>query len=185
MTFQSRRGACRWLSATAFAVAAAFAVPASAQHRGHGSAKGSAPAAQVSNSVKAGDLTIAAAYTRQPPDGARVAGGFLKITNSGKESDRLVGGSTPFAKSLEVHEMAVVDGVMKMRELAKGIEIKPGETVELKPGGLHVMFMNITQRPKTGETVKVTLKFEKAGEVTIDMSVVAAGQTAPGAKMHH
>ena len=184
MSIHSRLGAFRWLPATAFVIAAAFALPANAQHQGHGAGHGTLTA-QVSNSVKAGDLVIAAAYTRQPPEGARVAGGFLKITNGGKESDRLIGGSTPFAKSLEVHEMAVVDGVMKMRELAKGLEIKQGETVELKPGGYHLMFMNMTQRPKTGEMVKVTLKFEKAGEVTIDVPVVAAGQSAPGAKMHH
>lgn len=132
-----------------------------------------------------GSLVITAAWTRQPPDGARVAGGFLKITNTGTVSDRLIGGSAPFAKAFELHEMAVVDGVMKMRELAKGLEIKPGETVELKPGSFHVMYMDITQRPKAGEKVKTTLKFEKAGEVTIDVPVVAAGQNAPGSKMHH
>ncbi len=110
----------------------------------------------------------------------------MKITNNGKTSDRLIGGSAPFAKRFEVHEMAVVDGVMKMRELAKGLEIKPGETVELKPGGYHVMYMDITASPKAGAAVKTTLKFEKAGEVTIDVPVVAAG--AGGGqqkKMHH
>lgn len=180
MTIHSRRGACRWLAVSAFAIAAVFAVPASAQHQGHG-----APPAPATDSVKVGSLVITAAWTRQPPDGARVAGGFLKITNTGTVSDRLIGGSAPFAKAFELHEMAVVDGVMKMRELAKGLEIKPGETVELKPGSFHVMYMDITQRPKAGEKVKTTLKFEKAGEVTIDVPVVAAGQNAPGSKMHH
>lgn len=181
MSFQSRRGACRWLSASAFAVVAAIAVPAVAQqHKGH-----SAPAAPSSDSVKVGDLVVTAAWTRQPPDGARVAGGFLKITNNGKISDRLIGGSAPFARAFEVHEMAIVDGVMKMRELAKGLEIKPGETVELKPGGYHIMYMDVTQRPKAGDKVKTTLKFETAGVVTIDVPVVAAGQNAAGAKMQH
>lgn len=184
MSIHVRRGACRWLSASAFAVAAAVAFPAAAQHQGHAPAP-AVPPVQASASVKVGDLVVASAYTRQPPDGARVAGGFFKITNNGKSPDRLVGGSAAFAKTFEVHEMTMADGVMKMRELAKGLEIKPGETVELKPGGYHVMFMDITTRPKAGETVKATLKFEKAGELTIDIPVVAAGQMAPGAKMQH
>lgn len=184
MPIHVRRGARRRLIAIAFIATAATSVPAFAQHTGHNAAPAAAPAA-ASAPVKAGDLVISAAYTRQPPDGARVAGGFLKITNNGKASDRLVGGSASFAKAFEVHEMAVVDGVMKMRELSRGLEIKPGETVELKPGGYHVMFMDITARPKAGETVKATLKFEKAGEVTIDVPVVAPGQSAPSAKMHN
>jgi len=109
----------------------------------------------------------------------------MKITNNGKTPDRLIGGSAPFAKRFEVHEMAIVDGVMKMRELAKGLEIKPGETVELKPGGYHVMLMDITESPKAGAAVKTTLKFEKAGEVTIDVPVIAAGQSGAQKKMHH
>jgi periplasmic copper chaperone A len=119
---------------------------------------------------------------REPPDGARVAGGFLRITNTGTQPDRLVSGAVPFAKRLEVHEMSMDAGVMKMRELAQGLEIKPGQTVELKPGGLHVMFMDITERPKAGERRKTTLVFEKAGSVEVDIAVVARGQTMPDAK---
>ncbi len=58
----------------------------------------------------------------------------MTITNAGSMPDRLIGGTFPMAGRFEVHEMAVTDGVMRMRELAKGLEIKPGETVELKPG---------------------------------------------------
>jgi hypothetical protein len=123
-------------------------------------------------SIRHGDLVLTAPFTREPPKGARVAGGFLKITNTGTQPDRLIGGSAPFAKRFEVHEMAVVDGVMRMREVAKGIEIKPGETVELKPGGLHVMYMDITEAPVEGHTVKTTLRFQRAGAIEIDVPVV-------------
>ena len=76
--------------------------------------------------------------------GAQVAGGYLKITNNGNEADRLIGGSAASPARFEVHEMAMESGVMKMRQV-NGLEIKPGETVELKPGGMHVMFMDLKQ----------------------------------------
>jgi periplasmic copper chaperone A len=141
------------------------------------------PAPPATKPIKAGDLLIETTWLREPPDGARVAGGFMRITNQGQSPDRLIGGSTAFAKRLEVHEMAVVDGVMRMRELTAGIEIKPGQTVELKPGGLHVMFMELVERPKAGESRKTTLVFEKAGKVEIDMTVTPLGNRAP-AKGH-
>ena len=185
MSIFIRRGADRRLSVIAFTAVAVCASGAFAQHQSHGAAPAANAPAASSAAVKVGDLVLVAPWTRQPPDGARVAGGFLKITNNGKTSDRLVGGSAPFAKRFEVHEMAMADGVMKMRELTKGLEIKPGETVELKPGSYHVMYMDITERPKTGTSVKTTLKFEKAGDVTIDVPVVAPGQSGAAPKLHH
>jgi copper(I)-binding protein len=143
-----------------------------------------APVSANEPAIKHGDLLITAPWTRQPPDGARVAGGYMRITNTGKVSDRLIGGSAPFAKRFEVHEMAMANGVMKMRELANGLEIKPGETVELKPGGYHVMFMDIEARPEAGKTVKTTLKFEKAGEITLDVPVIAPSAGAGSAHKH-
>jgi periplasmic copper chaperone A len=142
-----------------------------------------APTPPATKPVKAGDLLIETTWLREPPDGARVAGGFMRITNNGQMTDRLIGGSSAFAKRFEVHEMAVVDGVMRMRELAGGIEIKPGQTVELKPGGLHVMFMDIVEKPKAGESRKTTLVFEKAGKVEIELTVTPFGNRAP-AKGH-
>jgi copper(I)-binding protein len=76
-----------------------------------------------------GALKIEHPWARATPKGAQVAGGYLKITNTGKEPDRLVGGSVAFAGRFEIHEMAMDGGVMKMRALPKGIEIKPGETI--------------------------------------------------------
>jgi uncharacterized protein YcnI len=138
---------------------------------------GAAPAANV---FKAGSLTIEAPWARATPGGAQVAGGFMKITNSGSEADRLVGGSVPFAGRFEVHEMAMDGGVMKMRE-TKGLEIKPGQTVELKPGGYHVMFMDLKSGLKEGQTVKGTLVFEKAGKIEVEFKVGPVGGGAPAA----
>jgi uncharacterized protein YcnI len=148
-------------------------------------AQHAAPAA--AQSFKAGALTIEAPWIRATPGGAKVAGGYMKITNTGKEPDRLVGGTFPAAGRFEVHEMAVEGGIMKMRHLAKGLEIKPGETVELKPGGYHVMLMDLKQGLKEGETYKGTLNFEKAGKIEIEYKVgpVGGGAPAAGGHSHH
>jgi uncharacterized protein YcnI/copper(I)-binding protein len=147
------------------------AAPHGAHHGGsHASAAGV---------YKAGALTIETPWARATPGGAKVAGAFMKITNNGKEPDRLVGGSVPFAGRFEVHEMAMDGGIMKMRRLANGLEIKPGETVELKPGGYHVMFFDLKSGLKEGQTVKGTLVFEKAGKVEVEYKVGPLGGGAP------
>src|SRR5713226_6909341 len=89
----------------------------------------------LANEVKAGDLVITQAWSRATPGGAKVAGGFLTIENKGSLPDRLIGGSTDVADNVQVHEMAVNDGVMTMRPLEKGLTIEPGKTVKLAPGG--------------------------------------------------
>ena len=132
--------------------------------------------------VRAGDLSIAKAWTRQSPPGATVGGGYLSITNTGTEPDRLVGVAAPFAPRVEIHEMAVADGVMRMSELEDGLLIPPGRTVDLAPGGYHIMFMDVTAPPAEGDTVRIVLRFERAGEVTVAMPVAAVGAPAmPGA----
>ena len=141
----------------------------------------SAPAA---TSTKLGSLVIEAPWTRATPAGAKVAGGYVTITNTGKEPDRLVGGSFPLAGRFEVHEMAVTNGVMTMRELGQGLEIAPGQKVELKPGGLHVMFMDLKTQVKEGQPIKGTLVFEKAGTVEVEYRVAPIGARAPGAHTH-
>jgi copper(I)-binding protein len=121
--------------------------------------------------VTVGSLKISAPWARATPKGASVGGGYLKITNTGNAPDRLVGGSTDIAKTFEVHEMSMENGVMKMRPVAGGIEIKPGQTVELKPGGYHVMFVGLKKQLMQGEHFKATLDFAKAGKVDVDFSV--------------
>ena len=109
------------------------------------------------------------------PKGAPVAGGDMTITNKGSAPDRLVGGSTAVAGGFEVHSMTMDQGVSKMRPVEGGLEIKPGETVELKPGSFHVMLPGLKQPLEKGQKVKATLQFEKAGKVDIEYTVEAAG----------
>jgi uncharacterized protein YcnI len=185
VTQECEKGEARWTEIPApgqdahALKAPAPAVVILAQHAGHG-------AVPASNVFKAGSLTIEAPWARATPGGAQVAGAFMKIINSGTEPDRLIGGTVPFASRFEVHEMAMDGGVMKMREV-KGLEIKPGETVELKPGGYHVMFMDLKSGLKEGETVKGTLVFEKAGKVDVEFRVgpIGGGAPAGGGHSHH
>lgn len=129
--------------------------------------------------IKAGTLKIETPWTRATPGGAKVAGGYLTITNTGTTADRLVGGSLPQAGRFEVHEMKTENGVMTMRPITGGLEIKPGETVKLAPGGYHVMFMELKEPLKEGETLAGELRFEKAGTVAVQYKVQAIGATTP------
>jgi copper(I)-binding protein len=131
-----------------------------------------------------GNLQIANPWTRATPKGSTVAGGYLVITNKGTAPDRLVGGSAAVASRFEVHRMAMENGVMIMRPVEGGLEIKPGESVELKPGSFHVMLMGLKQPLEKGQHVKGTLEFEKAGKVNIEYAVEAIGAT-PAAKGGH
>ena len=139
---------------------------------------------------KVGNIVVEAPWVRATPAGAKVAAGYMKITNTGKEADRLIGGTIDHAGRFEVHEMTMVDNVMRMRPLPNGLEIKPGETVELKPGGYHIMGLDLQGGYAEGQTVKGTLKFEKAGTVNLEYrvsSVGAAQSPMPGmggTKMH-
>lgn len=136
-------------------------------------------------SFKVGALVIEGPWARATPGGAQVAGGFLKITNTGAESDRLVGGTLPVAAAVEVHKMTMADNVMRMRKLADGLEIRPGQTIELKPGGYHLMFMGLTGGLTQGQTVKGTLVFAKAGSVEVEFQVAPIGAQSSGGHSHH
>lgn len=130
--------------------------------------------------VKAGDLVISQAWSRATPGGAKVAGGFLTIENKGSAPDKLVAVSAEIAGKTEVHEMAMDNGVMKMRPLDKGLVIEPGKTVKLAPGGYHLMLQDLKGPFKEGEKVPVTLEFEKAGKVSVSLDVQGVGAQAPG-----
>jgi len=130
--------------------------------------------------VKAGDLVISQAWSRATPGGAKVAGGFLTIENKGTAPDKLVAVSAEIAGKAEIHEMAMDNGVMKMRPLDKGLVIEPGKTVKLAPGGNHLMLQDLKGPFKQGEKVPVTLEFEKAGKVSVALDVQGVGAQAPG-----
>jgi copper(I)-binding protein len=137
------------------------------------------PGAAFAEDMMLGDLTLSGAFTRAMAPTAKVGGGFITITNNGQEDDRLISASSPAAPVVQLHEMAVVDDVMKMRELPDGIEIPAGETVTLKPGGLHIMFMQVPTPFEEGSEVPVTLTFEKAGSVDVMLHVGALGASTP------
>jgi copper(I)-binding protein len=127
-----------------------------------------------------GSLKISAPWARATPKGASVGGGYMKITNTGTAPDRLIGGSTDVASRFEIHEMKMDNGVMKMRPVTGGLEIKPGETVELSPGGYHMMLVGLKQQLEQGQHFKATLEFAKAGKVDVDFAIESVGAQRPG-----
>lgn len=134
-----------------------------------------------------GDLKIGHPWSRATPKGAPTGGGFLTITNTGAKADRLLGGTTVVAGRVEIHQMSMVDGVMRMRPLPNGIEIPPGATVELKPGSYHLMLMELTRSLREGDQVPVILNFQGAGSVGVEFDVQSIGAkepTKPDTKNH-
>ena len=115
-------------------------------------------------------VKIDKAWARPTVAGQQGGGAFLSITSA--SADRLISGSTPLAERFELHTMAMKGDVMEMRQV-DAIELPAGRTVELKPGGLHVMFIGLKTPLKTGSKVPVTLKFEKAGDVKVEFDVMA------------
>lgn len=125
-----------------------------------------------------GPIHIAQPWTSATPKGASVGVGYMKVTNNGTVPDHLTCASASFAAQCQVHSMTMEGGVMQMRPLPNGIEIKPGETVELKPNSFHVMFMGLKQPLEQGKSVKATLKLEKAGTIDVEYAVEAMGATS-------
>ncbi len=122
-------------------------------------------------------LRVIDPFTRATPPGAKVAGAFMSIENQGKEADRLVGATSPVAGLVQIHEMAMDGAVMTMHAV-KGIDLKPGATVELRPGGYHVMLEDLKQPLKQGDQIPLTLTFEKAGSIEVRVKVEAMGAAA-------
>jgi hypothetical protein len=131
--------------------------------------------------VKAGDLVISQAWTRATPGGAKTGGGFVTIENKGTAPDKLIGASSDGAGKIEVHEMTMTNGVMKMRPVEGGLAIDPGKTVKLAPGGYHLMMMDLKSPLKQGDKMPVTLQFEKAGKVAVSLDVQGVGAQGPAA----
>ena len=139
--------------------------------------------AALAHSYKLGSLEIGHPWARATPPTAPTGGGFLTVTNHGTASDRLVSASSPAAGAVQIHEMKMEGNVMRMRELEGGLEIVPGATVTLAPGNLHLMMMGLKAPFKQGEKVPLTLVFEKAGKIDVELDVVPIGAT-PGKHEH-
>ena len=133
----------------------------------------------AAHDYKLGTLEIATPWTRATAPTAKAGGGFMTITNKGTTADRLVAARSNVSAKVEIHEMKMDGSVMRMRELEKGLEIPPGATVALKPGGFHIMFMELKAPFAANSKVPLTLVFEKAGSIDVEMTVEAMGAGAP------
>jgi periplasmic copper chaperone A len=140
----------------------------------------------LSVSAQAADYDVGPVHITQPwaratPKGASSGAAYMTITNNGKTSDRVSCVSSDVSAECQIHTMTMDNGVMKMRPVEGGLEIKPGETVTLKPSGLHVMLVGLKQALQQGKTAKATLKFEHAGTIDVECPVAAMGAATPGA----
>ncbi len=115
-------------------------------------------------------LTVEGAWAAPTPGGVEVSAGYLTIVNGTQEEDALIGATSPRAERIEVHDMTMQDGVMQMRAMER-LPLAPGESVELAPGGRHLMFFGVTQPFAEGEQIPVRLSFERAGEIDVALPV--------------
>jgi len=128
-----------------------------------------------------GSIHISGPWARATPKGASSGAAYMTITNKGSTPDRVSCVSSDLSAECQIHSMTMENGVMKMRPVEGGLEIKPGETFTLKPSGFHVMFVNLKQPLQQGKMAEATLKFEKAGTVKVEFPIAAIGAAAPGA----
>jgi copper(I)-binding protein len=138
----------------------------------------------MATDYKAGSLAISGPWSRATPKGAQTGVGYMTIKNSGTTSDRLIGGSVDVADDFELHVTTIENGIARMRELSE-IEIKPGQAIEFKPGGSHVMFVNLKNPLSKGEHINGTLVFERVGKVQIEYSVEGIGAQRGPQDMEH
>jgi periplasmic copper chaperone A len=139
-----------------------------------------APAAQAGD-YDVGPIHIAQPWARATPKGAMSGAAYMTITNRGTAPDRVNCVSSDASGQCQIHSMTMEGGVMKMRPVEGGLEIKPGETVTLQSSGFHVMLVALKHPIEQGQTVKATLKFDHAGTVDVEYPVAAIGAPAPGA----
>lgn len=134
----------------------------------------------IAHDFRAGDIAIGHPWTRATPPGAKVGGGYLTLSNEGDATDQILGGTSAAAGRVEIHLMEMTDGIMKMRPVIGGVEIAPGQTVEFAPGGYHLMLMELAQPIADGARIPLTLEFQKAGKVEIELAAGPLGGPAPG-----
>jgi len=138
------------------------------------------PAAQAAD-YDVGSIHISQPWSRATPKGASSGAGYMTITNKGNAPDRLTCVSSDASAECQIHTMTMDNGVMKMRPVEGGLEILPGQTITLKPGGFHMMLVDLKHPLEPGNSIKATLKFEHAGTVDVEYPIAAIGAPAPGA----
>jgi copper(I)-binding protein len=137
-----------------------------------------APLSAAAHGYSLGALKIGHPWSRPTPPGAPTAAGYLTVTNTGQTPDRLLGGSSPLADKIDVHDMSMTGGIMRMRPVEGGLVIPAGQTVKLEPGGFHLMIAGPKQTFKVGDHIPATLRFEHAGELKVEFYVEAAAPAA-------
>ena len=144
-----------------------------------------AAALLLAGSVAAAEITVSDPYARAASPAAKSGAAFMAITNTGDAPDRLVAASSDIAQRVELHtHVDAGDGIMRMVHVEEGFEIAPGETILLQRGGRHVMFMGLTRAMEQGDSVAVTLSFEKAGDVVLEVPVDLERMPAEGGMDH-
>ncbi len=129
-------------------------------------------------------IVIEEPWVRAVPPVSTMSAAFMEIENEGDEADYLVGVSSPIAEVSEIHTTIMQDGMMKMRRL-KEVKIPAGESVEFKPGGKHIMLINLKKHPKPGDRVKLVLEFKKSGKIEVQAKVKGHGMEEHRHKVHH
>ncbi len=142
-----------------------------------------APPAVAETLAEAGGLVIADGSARAAGAAARSGAAYLTLSNTGETDDRLVAATSPAAERVELHDHVVDDGIARMVEIESGIPLPAGETVSLEQGGMHIMFLGLTDA-WGGDGVPVTLVFEQAGEVEVTLPLAAAPSAAHGGDHH-
>jgi hypothetical protein len=122
-------------------------------------------------------ITVEQPWARATPGGAKTGAVYMTLDNKSGTADRLTGVTSDVADKLQIHEMKVENGVMKMREIAGGLPIPAGGSVALKPGSYHVMLIGLKKPLTAGEKIPLTLTFEKAGNISVTVPVQAMGAT--------
>ncbi|MXR36434.1 copper chaperone PCu(A)C [Craterilacuibacter sinensis] len=141
------------------------------------------PFTAIAHETRSADLTIQHPWSRVMPAASVNGAAYFLIENTGKQADRLLGAQTPRAKKAELHTHIHDNGVMRMREVEGGVAVPAGQTVKFAPGGLHVMLMGLNSPLQKGEHFPLTLKFERGGEVKLDV-VVEDGMPAAMPMQH-
>jgi hypothetical protein len=159
----------RTLLAAALAAAATATATATATAPGAAQAPAAPPA-----------IAVHEPWARAALQG-RTSAAYMTVENGTDTIDRLVSASSPVARVVELHTHLMDGGVMRMRPVT-AIEVNPGEPAMLRPGGLHIMLIDLARPLRAGETIPLTLRFERAGEMTVEVPVQPAGASGAG---HH
>jgi len=130
---------------------------------------------------KAGSIQISQPWARATPKGASSGAAYMTVSNTGSTVQRLSCVSSDAAAQCQIHEMTMDGGVMKMRPVQGGLEVKPGETVMLKPGGFHIMLVGLKEPLQAGKSLDATFKVEGGDAVQVEFPIAAIGAPAPGA----